>query len=119
MHLGERHVNEVAIVDISSDSTSPGSEIAGALRDLILALVARGERRIVVNVANLLYVDSSFVGELVVSYRAAAAKEAALVLAHPSPQLQSVLRTTTLDTILKAYATEAEAIARLTEPCRS
>ena len=115
MNLGERYVNGVAIIDISGESTSPGSDLAGALRDLVIALVARGERRIVVNVAALQHIDSSFIGELVVSYRAAAGKGATVALEHPSPQLQNVLRTTTLDTILKSYATEAEAIAGLTE----
>ena len=114
MKLTERRVNGLSIIDIAGDLTVP-LENPRALRERVAALVQRGDRRILLNVANLRHLDSSFVGEMVASYKAMAAHGGVLMLAHVSPHLRNVLRTTNLDALFKSYETEAEALASLTQ----
>jgi anti-sigma B factor antagonist len=115
MPLSERHVDGVAILDVSGDLRLAGGTITSALREQVRALLKRGERRILLNVANLQHVDSAFVGELVASYKATLSSGGLLRLEHVGPTLHNVLQTTTLDTLLKAYGDEGEAIASFAE----
>jgi anti-sigma B factor antagonist len=109
MQLTERHVNDVLIIDVSGNLIV--DEIATALRDRVTAGLKRGERRILLNVANLEHADSSCVGEIVTSYKLAASYGGMLKLENVGPALRSVLKTTTLDTLLESYDTENEAVA--------
>jgi anti-sigma B factor antagonist len=110
MHLSERQVDGVSIIDISGDAIQP-AENPTALRERVVALILRSERRILLNLANLQHMDSSCLGEIVESFKTAASNGAVLKLAHVSPHLQNLLRTTALDKILETYETENEAIA--------
>jgi anti-sigma B factor antagonist len=114
MQLSERRVNGVSIIDISGDLIVP-AENPRVLRERVLLLLQRGERRIVLNVANLQHMDSSFVGEIVATYKATVSTGGGLRLAQVGPHLRNVLRTTTLDKIFKTYDTEADAIASFAE----
>jgi anti-sigma B factor antagonist len=114
MELSERHVNGVSIIDVSGDLIVP-AENPRELREKVLSLLQRGERRIVLNVANLQHMDSSFVGEIVATYKATISTGGVLRLAQVGPHLRNVLRTTTLDKIFTPYDTEAEALASFVE----
>jgi anti-anti-sigma factor len=107
MQLSERRVNDVSIIDVSGNPP----EGAADLRERVSALLQRGERRIVLNVANLQHVNSSRFGEIVASYKVAVSQGGMLNLANVGPHLRSILHTTTLDKILESYETEEEAIA--------
>lgn len=110
MQTSERQANGISIIDVSGDVTVT-AENARGLIETVTAVLLRGERRIVLNFANLQHVNSSCLGEIVESYKTIASNGGILKLANVGPHLRSVLRTTTLDTILEGYNTEAEAIA--------
>ncbi len=110
LQLSERQVNGVSIIDISGDLRVP-AEDPRALRDKVLAVLDRGERRILLNFANLQFMDSSCLGEIVESYKTTASRGGILKLAHVGPHLRNVLRTTALVKVLQSYDTEDEAIA--------
>jgi len=110
MQLSERQVIGVSIIDLSGDPTAPDDN-ARALRENVTALLLRGQRRIILNFAAIRHIDSSWLGEIVESYKVSASNGGILTLAGISPQLRSLLRTTTLSSILKSYDTEQEAIA--------
>jgi anti-sigma B factor antagonist len=110
MQLTERVVNGVAIIDVAGDLRVP-SENPAVLREKVVAVLNRGERHILLNFENLQFMDSSCLGEIVESYKTAAAKGAILKLAHTGYHLRSVLETTALASIFESYETENEAIA--------
>jgi anti-anti-sigma factor len=110
MQLRERQHNGVSIIDVSADGAG-AVENPRALRDHVVALLLRGEHQIVLNVAELQHIDSSCLGEIVESFKAAASNGAHLKLAHVGPHLQNLLRTTALDKILETHETENQAIA--------
>ena len=110
MELGERLVDGVSIIDVSGDLRVP-AENPRALTEHVIAVLGRGERRILLNFANLQFMDSSCLGEIVESFKAAASSGGILKLACVGPHLRSVLHTTALAKILESYDTEDEAIA--------
>ncbi len=109
MQLSERQVKGVLIIDVSGNLTVP--ENPSALTERVVALLHRGERRILLNVANLQQIDSSCLGEIVECYKTTASNGGTLKLAHVGPHLRTLLHSTTLDTIFESYDTEDEAIA--------
>jgi anti-sigma B factor antagonist len=109
MQLSERQVKGVAIIDVSGDLTVPQNP--GALRERVIDLLHRGERRILLNVENLRHMDSSCLAEIVASYTTTASNGGILKLEHVGPHLRDLLHTTALDRVFESYDTEDEAIA--------
>ena len=114
MQLSERQVHGVTIIDVTGDLTVPDNP--GALRERVIALLHRGERRILLNVENLRHMDSSCLGEIVASYTTTASNGGILKLEHVGPHLRDLLHTTALDMIFESYDTESEAIASFAKP---
>jgi anti-sigma B factor antagonist len=109
MQLSERRVSGVTIIDLSGDLTVPQNP--AALREKVIALLHRGERRILLNVENLRHMDTSCLGEIVASYTTTASSGGSLKLEHVGPHLRDLLHTTRLDAIFESYDSEVEAIA--------
>ena len=110
MELSERQVKGVAVVDVCADFALP-TENPRPIREKVVALLHRGERLILLNLGNVRHTDSSFLAEIVESYKAAAAKGGILKLEHAEPRLRTMLHTTALETIFNPYDAEDEAIA--------
>ena len=110
MQLRERQLKGVSIIDVAGDATVP-SEAPRGLRDTVTALLVRGDRQILLNLADLHHIDSSCLGEIVESYKVATSNGAHLKLAQVGHHLHNLLRTTALQSIFEIYDTEEEAIA--------
>ena len=110
MQLSERQVQGVSIIDISGMSTTPELNPV-ALRERVNALLLGGHRRIVLSFVDVRNIDSSWLGEIVESYKLSASNGAILKLVAVSPQLRSLLHTTGLKSVLESYETDQEAVA--------
>jgi anti-sigma B factor antagonist len=117
MQLSERKVNGVAIVDVAGNLTV--TENPGSLKETVTGLIRRGDRKIVLNVGKLDYVDSSCLGEIVACYTTAACKGGTVKLLQTRPHLRHLLELTKLDSVFESYETEAEVIASFKRPGRS
>ena len=104
----------ITVVTVSGEvdvSTSPG------LRTGLLSVVTdESSRGLVVNLANVNFIDSTGVGVLVGVWHRVRATEGCLALAAPSRQARSVLETTGLMKVLPVYDTEEEALQACREP---
>ena len=69
MDISERKVAGITIVDISGKMVA--SENLGRLKDKVTSLMFQGEKQIVLNLANVSYVDSSGLGEMVACHGSA------------------------------------------------
>jgi anti-sigma B factor antagonist len=116
MQLSERRVDGVSIIDVAGNLTVP--ENPRALRETVVALLHRGERRILLNVRKLQQMDSTCLGEIVASYTATTSSGGILKLEQTGPHLRRLLASTRLDTILESYDSEDEAIASFATPPR-
>src|SRR6266545_191272 len=80
------------------------------LRQLAEELVDRGERYFIINLANVSYLDNSGLGQLCLIYTVARNRGGDMKLLRPTPRIKKLLNITKLDTVLKSFEHEADAI---------
>src|SRR6267142_3274598 len=85
-------------------------EESNAFREKIEGLLVAGKKRIVLNVANVTYIDATGVGSLVASYHSARSHGATLKLANLGSKFREILQMTRLLTVFDTYDSEAAAI---------
>lgn len=114
MKLTRRLVSGTAVIDIAGQMT--GLDSPGQLKEQVTAALAGGERSIVLNLSQLSFVDSSFIGELVSCVIAVTRAGGTLKLACVVRRVQELLFITRLATIIESYDTEQAAVASFFKP---
>ena len=83
------------------------------VRARLTEIVAAGQDRLVVDLAKVPFIDSSGLGALISVLKATRQAGGDLRIACPDDQPLTVLKLTTLDRVLKPYATIEEALTGL------
>jgi anti-anti-sigma factor len=108
-YIADRLVGDVVVIDVKGHMTlaEPESLLFGHVSRL-----ARedGRRKFVVNLRHLAFVDSVGIGEIVRSYTHLASQGGALKLAEVAPRVREVLEVTQLNTIIRLFESETEAV---------
>ena len=99
---------DVIIVDVSGRLTL--GESTSALRNRMRELVEGGSRRIVLNMADVTYMDSSGIGELVAAYTTIATAGGVVKLLNLAKRVHELLYITKLYTVFESFEDEASAI---------
>ena len=99
---------EVIIVDASGRLTL--GEGTSTLRTKIRELVASGSRRIVLNMADVSYMDSSGMGELIAAHTTITTAGGEIKLLHLAKRVHDLLKLTKLYTVFEAFEDEASAV---------
>src|ERR1700757_2811439 len=86
-------------------------EESTALREKVKSLLAAGQKKIVLNMDNVTYIDSSGLGTLVGAHTSARSQGASLKLCNLGSKFQELLQVTRLVTVFEVYPSEAVAIA--------
>jgi|SRR5690349_21809327 anti-sigma B factor antagonist len=115
MELHERSHGDVVIVDVQGP-IAPDDDSYVVLRDTLRKLIDRGRTLILLNVADLTYVDSVWLGAMVQAYASAARHGGALKLLHVRSRFRELLRVTKLDTVFDLFESEEEAEASFGAP---
>jgi len=97
MKISTREIDDVTILDISGRITL--GEETGALRKAVRDLLDKGKKKIVVNLAEVNYIDSSGVGELVGSFTTVRGQGGDLKLVNLTKKIHDLLQITKLVTI--------------------
>ena len=108
MTITTREVSHVTIVDITGRIIL-GDE-TGQLRDTIHQLIAADKKKIIVNLANVDYIDSSGVGELVSSFTTVRNAGGELKLLSLTKKVRDTLWVTKLYTIFDVKDDEFTAV---------
>jgi len=111
MKISNRQIAGATILDVS------GRVVAGEvilLRDSVRNLIARGENNILLNLAEVPYVDSAGIGELVSALVAVRRQSGCLGLLNLSRRVRDTLGIVKLLTVFQIFANEAEALATFT-----
>ena len=82
---------------------------ARRLKDILSGLVDEGTTRIVVDMAETTFLDSSGLGALIAGLKSARQAGGDLRIARPTPSVTTVFTLTNLDKVLRARATVDEA----------
>lgn len=91
-------------------------EGAAVLRDTIRTLVAGGSVRIVLDLAQISYVDSAGIGELVSAYTSITSQGGRLALAALQKRVIELLQITKLLTVFEVFDSVDQATAALSIP---
>jgi anti-sigma B factor antagonist len=83
---------------------------SSALRERVKSLLVEDKKKIVLNMSNVTYIDSSGLGMLVALHVSARGQGAELHLSNLGEKFQDVLQLTRLLTVFSVYDTEAAAI---------
>ena len=109
MHISERTVGDVVIVDVSGKVTlGDGGDVV--LKDKMQSLVQQGRKKVLLNLADVSYVDSAGLGEIVQSYATVMKNGGALKLLNVTKRLKDLLSITKLLTVFECFDSEAEAV---------
>jgi anti-sigma B factor antagonist len=109
MNIKARAVNDVTVLDVSGKITL--GEGTQALRGEIRKLLDEGHKKILLNLGEVSYVDSSGIGELVSAYTTTSNKGGALKLLNLTKKLQELLSITKLLTVFDVYDDEQKALS--------
>lgn len=105
---GIRAAGDVTIVDLKGRITL--GDGSGIIRETIKSLVAKGERNILVNLAEVNYIDSAGLGELVGAFATITSQGGIMKLVHAQKRVHDVLQITKLYTVFEAFTDEAVAV---------
>lgn len=108
MTTSVRNVGDVTIVDISG-RIALGDESA-ALRDLVTELLSKGDRKIILDLADVNYIDSSGLGTLVSSFATVKRQGGELKLVKLSDKVDDLMEVTRLYTVFDIADNEEEAL---------
>ena len=108
MEITERVVDTVTILDVSGKLTI--GEGAQMLKDKSESLVFQGRNRVIVNLADVAYIDSGGLGQLVACYTTLAKAGGRLKLLNVGKRNHDLLSITKLLTVFETYEAEGEAV---------
>ncbi len=103
-----RQVDSVTVVDLSGRITL--GEGCSQLRDLIRDHLGKGQKLVLLNLADVTYIDSSGIGELVSAYTAVSNQGGQLKLLNLTKKVHDLLQITKLYTVFDVHDDEARAI---------
>ena len=106
--IGIRKVEGVSVVDLTGRLVL-GPETA-ALRETLNALLEASEKKILLNLAGLTYIDSSGLGALVAVLASATRAKAHLKLLNLDGNVHDTIRTTRLHMVFEVFNDEAKAL---------
>jgi len=108
MQIEERIVNDVTILDLKGKITlGEGDEI---LKDKINSLILQNRKQILLNLAEVPYIDSAGLGEIVRTYTTVSRQGGQLKLVNLTKRITDLLSITKLLTIFETFENEQDAL---------
>lgn len=108
LKTGSRQVDGITIVDLNGRIVL--GEATTALRELLQNLVSQGQKKILLNLADVSYIDSSGLGALVSGFTTLTGQQGSLKLLNLTKKVQDLLQITKLLTVFEVYSDEATAV---------
>ena len=107
--IKERQAGDVTILDLSGKITIGEGSVQ--LREAVRSQLDQGKKKLLLNLGDVSYVDSSGIGELVSSYTTTSNVGGHLKLLNLTKKIQDLLMITKLLTVFQTYDNEADAVA--------
>ena len=109
MKASTRQVDGITIVDLSGRITLGEGSVV--LRDSIKDLLGKGQKKILLNLGDVSYIDSSGIGELVSAFTSVRNQGGELKLLNLTKKVHDLLQITKLYTVFDVKDDEATAIS--------
>ena len=106
--INMRQNGDVCLVDVAGKITLGDGSVA--IREAVKELVGNGTKKIVLNLAEVNYIDSSGIGELVSAFTTVSNSGGNLKLLKLTKRVQDLLQITKLYTVFEVFDDEAAAV---------
>lgn len=106
--LSNRQVGEVTVIDAVGRITL--GEGASAFRDSVRSLAADGHKKLLVNLGEVSYIDSSGIGEMVSGFTTIANQGGQMKLLNLNKRVKDLLQVTKLYTVFEVFDDETAAV---------
>jgi anti-sigma B factor antagonist len=106
--LNMRQVGDVTVLDLAGRITL--GEGSSTLRDALKEHIAKAEKKILLNLGEVSYIDSSGIGELVSGFTTVTNQGGQLKLLGLNKRVKDLLQVTKLYTVFEVFEDEAEAV---------
>ena len=104
-----RQNGDVCLLDVSGKITLGDGSVA--IREAVKKLVADGTKKIVLNLGDVTYIDSSGIGELVSAFTSVSNNGGNLKLLNLTKRVHDLLQITKLYTVFEVFNDEESAVA--------
>jgi len=111
MQAAARQIGDIAVIDVSGKITYGDGN--AALREIVHDQLGKNKRKILLNLREVHYIDSSGMGELVRLYTTIRDQGGVARLVEPSARVRDLLQMTRLNAVFQIENNEAAAIASL------
>ena len=108
LKLNTRQVGDVSVVDVAGRITL--GEGSSALRDTLRDMITKNQKKILLNLGEVNYIDSSGIGELVSGFTTVTNSGFQLKLLNINKRVKDLLQITKLYTVFDVHEDEAGAI---------
>ncbi len=108
MKASTREIDGVTVMDLSGRITLGEGSVV--LRDVVRDLLSKGKKKILANLADVNYIDSSGIGELVSAFTTVRNQGGELKLLNLTKKVHDLLQITKLYTVFDVKDDEATAI---------
>lgn len=115
MEIQERSSGDVTILDVKGRMTLGEGDLL--LKDKINSLLLQGQRKLLLNLEGVPYMDSAGLGEVVRTYTTVSRQGGSLKLLNLTKRIQDLLAITKLLTVFETFDSESEAV-RSFKPAR-
>ena len=108
IQVSTHQVGDVSVVDVVGRITL--GEGASTLRDTIRDAVSKGHKKILLNLSEVSYIDSSGIGELVSAFTTVTNQGGVLKLLGLTKRVKDLLQITKLYTVFEVFDNETTAV---------
>ena len=108
LKLSVREVKDIVIIDLSGRLTM--GEPCAALRDEIHDQAGHGNKKILLNLADVSYIDSAGLGELTAAFTSIKNRDGQLKLLSLTKRVHDLMQITKLYTVFDVYDDERKAV---------
>jgi len=110
--LSSRQVGDVTVIDAAGRITL--GEGSSTFRDTVRDHIAKGNKKLLINLAEVSYIDSSGIGELVTAFTTVTNNGGQLKLLNLTHRVRDLLQITKLYTVFEVFSDEAEGVRSFT-----
>ena len=113
LYLTPINIGEVTVIDVAGRITL--GENTTAFRDVIREQTAGGRKKILLNLADVTYIDSSGIGELISAYATVKHQGGSVKLLNPAKRVYDLLHITKIYTVFEVFEDKGKAVSSFSD----
>jgi anti-sigma B factor antagonist len=116
MQIEQRALGDVVVLDLKGRVTlGEGDEL---LKDKVNSLINQGQKKVVLNLAEVPYIDSAGLGEIVRTYTTVSRQGGSLKLLNLTKRITDLLSITKLLTVFETFESENDAVRSFSQSAK-